>query len=55
LSSAPPDLLGVVKGPPTSKGREEKWEGKGKEIERGREGEGVRRAPISCWHRAPEG
>ena len=44
--SAPPDPLAVFNGP-TSKGREGKWEGKRKG------GEGVRRAPISCWHRAP--
>ena len=33
---------------PTSKGRGGRGKGKG----RGRKG--VRRAPISCWHRAPE-
>ena len=49
--SAPPDPLAVFKGP-TSKGRE----GKGGKEGKGKGGEsGVRRAPISCWHRAPEG
>ena len=43
--TALPDPLPVFKGP-TSNG--EGGERGGKE-----EGEGVRRAPISCWHRAP--
>ena len=48
--SAPQTPLAVFKGP-TSKGKE----GRGNETGRGRGRgrDGVRRAPISCWHRAP--
>jgi len=51
--SAAPDSLAVFKGP-TSKGREGKGGREGKEKRgKGRGEEGVRRSPISCWHRAP--
>ena len=67
--STPPDPIAVFKGAYTSKGREGKRGGRGTEgggERKGRGGKGkreegerkgrggrVRRAPFSCWHRAP--